>query len=254
MKIKLSFRMRLLLSHIFPVLILVPLVGLALIYFLETRLILPTLANEMMGQGMLLERLLRDMPEVWESPAVAQTLLDSVDFREPSRTGLLTPQKVLLATSRPDDLPLVGQTIQNLPDDDVLLKTWWDVTPGDTSDEQILDVIIPVKQNTGQVVGFIRIYRRITDIDQKFSNMRLLILGVLLGGLLITVAVAIFLSESINRTLKIFSRTIAESPLEGKAVRLPEDKNSEFTELSHVYNRLQETSRGIGGNPSTVVG
>lgn len=240
MKIKLSFRMRLLLSHIFPVLILVPLVGLALIYFLETRLILPTLANEMMGQGMLLERLLRDMPEVWESPAVAQTLLDSVDFREPSRTGLLTPQKVLLATSRPDDLPLVGQTIQNLPDDDVLLKTWWDVTPGDTSDEQILDVIIPVKQNTGQVVGFIRIYRRITDIDQKFSNMRLLILGVLLGGLLITVAVAIFLSESINRTLKIFSRTIAESPLEGKAVRLPEDKNSEFTELSHVYNRLQE--------------
>ena len=60
MKFRLSFRSRLLISHILPVLLLVPLVGWALIYLLETRLIIPTLTNEMIDQGLLVVRLTRD--------------------------------------------------------------------------------------------------------------------------------------------------------------------------------------------------
>ena len=237
---KLTFRGRLLISHILPILLLVPLVGLALIYLLETNLILPSLASAMISQGTLVERLTHNQPDIWTSSSSAQALLDSVDFERPSRIGLLTPNHILLATSRPDDLVLIGKRISNLPDSDSLTNSWWAITPGDRPGEQILDVVIPVKQADGRTIGLIRIYRRTTDIERNFADMRLLVLGVLMVGLLITGVIAVFLSESVSRPLKTFTRTIAESPLEGKAQLLPEDGNSEFIDLANAYNRLQE--------------
>jgi signal transduction histidine kinase len=237
---KLTFGSHLLISHILPILLLVPLVGLALIYLLENNLILPILASEMINQGSLVERLTRDQPDLWNSPSDAQALLDTVDFRRPSRIGLLTPEDILLATSRPDDRVLVGKEISHLPESSVLADSWWGITQGDRPGEQILDIVIPARQADGKIIGVIRIYRRITDIEKNFANMRLLVFGVLIIGLLITSAIAFFLSESISRPLKIFTRTIAESPLEGQAQLLPEGENKEFSDLSKAYNRLQE--------------
>ena len=51
---KLNLRSRLLAGHILPVLLLIPLVGLALIYLLETRVFIPALASEMIDQGLLI--------------------------------------------------------------------------------------------------------------------------------------------------------------------------------------------------------
>jgi signal transduction histidine kinase len=171
-----------------------------------------------------------------------------LDFRRPTRIGLLTPDRILLATNRPDDRALVGETIPNLPDPASLVDPWYAITPGALPDEQILDVVIPVKQTDGQIVGLVRIYRRITDIEQIFFEMRLLILGALLFGLVITLALAVILSESISRPLKKFTRTISESPLEGHAPLLPEDGKDEFSELSHAYNRLQERREQLEEN------
>jgi two-component system sensor histidine kinase BaeS len=240
MKFKLTFRSRLLIGHVLPVLLLVPLVGLALIYLLEARLILPTLANEMIDQGVLVKRLTDDRPGLWNSPSEAQALLDSVDFRRPTRIGLLTPDHVLLATSRPDDRAFVGKIISNLPDSNALVDPWWGITPGDLPGEQILDVVISVKRADGQTVGLVRVYRRITDIEQSFATMRLLVLGVLLAGLLIAGIIAVFLSESISHPLKTLTKAITETPIEGRPQRLPEYGDSEFSELAHAYNRLQD--------------
>ncbi len=239
--LKLTFRSHLLISHILPILLLVPLVGLALIYLLETQVILPSLASAMISQGLLVEQLTRDKPNVWSSSVVAQALLDSMDFQRPSRIGLLTPDHILLATSRPDDRVLIGEKIPNLPAHEELTEDqWWAITSGSMPEVQILHTLIAVKQADGKIIGLIRIYRRITDIQQNFMNMRLLVLGVLLVGLLITGLIAAFLSESISRPLKIFTQTITESSLEGQAQLLPQDGDSEFKDLANAYNRLQE--------------
>lgn len=237
---KLTFRGHLLISHILPILLLVPLVGLALIYLLETRVILPSLASAMIGQGLLVQQLTAHEPGLWTSSTVAQAFLDSIDFQRPSRIGLLTPEHILLATSRPDDRVLIGKKIPNLPNTNQLADQWWALTPGTLPGVQILDTLIPVKQADGKIIGLVRIYRRTTDIQQNFTNMRLLVLGVLMVGLLITGAIAVFLSESISRPLKIFTQAITESPLEGPAWRLPQDGDSEFKDLANAYNRLQE--------------
>ena len=245
---RLSLRGRLLVSHILPIVLLVPLVGLALIYLLETRLIIPTLANEMIDQGLLVARLTKDHPEVWKSSAAAQALLDSVNFQRPTRIGLLTSDQVLLATSRPDDRSLVGKVIPNLPSGQQSGKTPWAVTPGDLPGEQILDVVIPVLDENDNLLGLVHIYRRITDIEQSLYNMRILILGVLIAGLLLTASIAVFLSESFNRSLKRLSQTIVDAPLEGKTKPLAEEGFDEFKALVHAYNRLQERRQELEEN------
>ncbi len=59
-----TLRSRFILSHILPLLITVPLIGVALIYLLEARILLPTLANELIQQAQLIVDLTYNQPGV----------------------------------------------------------------------------------------------------------------------------------------------------------------------------------------------
>ncbi len=248
-----NFRWRLLISHILPIFLLIPLVGLALIYIIENQLILPTLADEMINQGTLVASLVRDNPRVWNSPTEAQSLLVSLSVPRPTRIGLLTPDHVLLATNRPEDQSLVGKVIPELPAQDKLTDIWWGVTPSTLSNEQILDVVVPIKESSGTIMGLVRIYRRITDIEQSLSNIRLLILGVLVIGLIFSGAIAVLLAESFSRPLKRITQAIANTPLEGETQRLPEKGYDELADLAQAYNRLQANRENLEKNRQQMV-
>lgn len=240
MSAKFSFQQRLLLGQILPALLLFPLIGLALIYLLETQVIVPSLANEMIDQGFLVVRLTKDHPEIWTSTTDSQSLLDSTNFQRPTRISLLDTNHVLIATSRPDDHLLVGKIIENIPANNVLTQPWWSVMQGDSASEPILAVIVPVQQADGRLIGLVRVYRRMTDIHQSIGEMCLLILGIALISALLAGGTAYLLLKSIAQPLKIFSRTIADTPLEGPVNLLPENPADEFIDLTHSYNQLQK--------------
>lgn len=240
MKSQLSFRTRLLLTQILPVVILVSLIGFVLTYLVESRVIIPTLANEMVDQGLLVARLAEDHPTIWDSNSEAQKLLDSTLFQRPTRIGLLSPEHILLATSRPDDLSLVGTVIGNLPETVTLKEPWWSVSSMGKTSEKILDVVIPVRQSDGKLLGLVRMYRRMADVEQGISKMRLLILGVVLASSLLSGITAFLLLKSITKPLNQYSQAIMTTPLEGPVDFIPEDPNNEFSKLAHAYNQLQQ--------------
>ena len=68
-----TLRHRLMLSHVLPVLLIVPIIGIALIYVLETSVLLPELADELTSQAQLIARLTIDKPEIWGNQTAAQT-------------------------------------------------------------------------------------------------------------------------------------------------------------------------------------
>jgi len=237
---KLNLRGRLLIGHILPVLLLIPLVGLALIYLLETRVFIPALASEMIDQGLLIGRLAEDAPQVWINPPVAQAFLSSLPFERPTAVELLSPNDMILAASRTVDLSLIGSTVKNLPPKTEDGSPSWGVTPGDLPNEQILNVLITVVTQDGHVIGLLRIFREMTDIESGLANLRLLILLVLLAGLAISSIIAIILSESVSRPLKRVAEAITNAPIEGAALPLPESGLEEVHAITHAYNRLQE--------------
>ena len=46
-----SLRLRLILSHAIPFLLIIPLTGIALVYFLENQIIVPNLSSELAGDA-----------------------------------------------------------------------------------------------------------------------------------------------------------------------------------------------------------
>ncbi len=236
---KLGLRGRLLISHLLPLLLLIPLVGLALVYLLETRVFIPTLADEMINQGLLVAQLSAGDPEIWSNPGRAQQFVDSLTLQRPTRVALLSPGWLLLATSRPDDRGLVGTAIAPLPGQQIENSPYaWGITPGSSPSGQALEAIIPVKSG-GRLVGMVRMYRRLDDIEQGLFGMRLLILAVLLVGLLLTGIVAFLLAESFSNPLRELARKISRIPMEGEAQPLPEEGLDEVKAITHATNQLQ---------------
>jgi hypothetical protein len=63
-----SLRFRLVLSHILPMLVMIPLVGIALVYVIETQVLLPQLAGKLSGDARLLKEITRAEYELWGNP------------------------------------------------------------------------------------------------------------------------------------------------------------------------------------------
>ena len=241
---KLNLHTRLLIGHVLPVLILVPVVGIALIFLLENQVILPTLANEMIEQGTVIARLVQNNPRVWRDPAEAQRFLRALEFRRPTQVGLFTPEYLLLASNQTED-DVAGSAIAiTLGQGSSNGDPTWAVTADDQG-EQVLGVVVPVTTPDGNVIGLVRIYRRLSDIEQGFVATRYLILAVLLVGLIFSSLIAVFLAESFNQPIKRLAGAISTAPLEGKAEALPENGVEEIRSLTRAYNRLQEKRLGL---------
>ncbi len=239
--LKMNIRGRLLLSHILPVLVLVPLGGLALSYLLEYQLIIPTLANAMIDQGRMVARLVQDNPEVWTDYTQAQSLVNSINFQQPTHVSLISNRSILLATNRSDDQGLVGTIIPKLSPYTINPGGGeWAISNRSQIGSPTLEVAVPVLDLDGTIMGQVWVYRRITDIEQSLANIRFLILGVLLIGLLLSASIAYLLSETFIQPLKKLTSVITNAPLMGEAEVLPEDGELEFKVLARAYNRLQE--------------
>ena len=103
-----TLRRRFIFSHLVPSLIIVPLIGIALIYLLEAQLVLPSLSNELAGQAGLVDELARDQPDLWTDPAQAQAFVTRVSPRLTARLMLLDSDGRLLASSDANDAGRLG--------------------------------------------------------------------------------------------------------------------------------------------------
>ncbi len=79
-----TLRARLILSHILPLLIALPLMGVVLIYVVETRVLLVNLTRQLNVQAVLVAELAREYPDVWRDPAQAEALVDRVGPLSPA--------------------------------------------------------------------------------------------------------------------------------------------------------------------------
>ena len=87
-----TLRGRFILSHILPLLIIIPLMGIATIYLIENQILVPSLLSELRSNVLVLSRLAARDQEIWQDPAYAQQLLSQVSSRENGRPAILPIQ------------------------------------------------------------------------------------------------------------------------------------------------------------------
>jgi two-component system, OmpR family, sensor histidine kinase BaeS len=199
-----SLRNRLMLSHILPLLVAIPLVGLGLSYVLETQVILPRFAENLIGDAKLLAEISRAEYEVWGNPVLFEVLLSRIQRDPAVRVMFLSSDGILLYSSDPTNQPQLGKAVINnglnlaLSGDEVALTNYSSIRLRDI----FIDVFVPVTRPDGSVIGVVRLTYQLDSAYQLLWQKRFVIGGVLAGGLLLGALIGLALALSISRPVQ----------------------------------------------------
>jgi signal transduction histidine kinase len=200
-----SLRNRLIFSHILPVILVIPLMGVAMVYVLETRLLLPMVYRNLTKEATLMAEITRNQSIFWQSGDAPQALVDGVGPYLSGRLSLLTTSGRVLASSDSATVGLKSQ-IAELPDLTTLVQ-------GEVIQLQngtLAEVFTPVFDLNNKPIGIILMTTQVVTVSDEVYQLRYLLGVILLFGLLAGIGLGSYLAFSINRPIQRVTRSIQE--------------------------------------------
>ena len=195
-----SLRNRLIISHLLPSLIIIPLVGVILAYALESRILLPTLTRELSGDAMLLAEIFRNQPGTWQDPEAAASALLEASPKLGGRVMLLDGEGHLLASSDPADAERIGSILAVInelsPEQADQTVTLTGYSP--SLEGEVIDVIVPVIDPDQGLLGRVRITYLYDTVYEELYEFRYLLGAILFVALLVGAAIGYVLALNIS--------------------------------------------------------
>jgi signal transduction histidine kinase len=234
-----SIRNRLILSHILPLVLIVPLLGVTLVYVLETQYIFPQLQDDLAGVAGLLAEVTRDQVNLWEDPSYAERILKHLQPRLATRVMFIAPDGRLLGSSDPADQNRLNQII-DMPGLEAAEngQTVQQTVYSPVFHGRILDVLTPVYNDNQQLVGIIRISYHYDALPEELLHLRYLIAGVLFVVLLLGSVLGSVLAVSISRPLQEVAQAIYDLARGDRQRLLPEAGPDEIQTLVRAFKFL----------------
>ncbi len=244
-----TLRRRFILSHVLPLLIITPLMGIALIYTLETQVLLPNLAHQLTEEARLTAEITRNHSDIWTDPVQAESFIAGQKPYLTERMMLLDSGGRLLASSDPTDAGRLGQRLDFPGLANALAGERGTYSfYSERMRIEAVDAVAPAVGPSGQVLGLIRVTYRVGGIYDQFLRQRYLIVGVLAIGLFLGGVVGWVLALNLGRPLQQITQAIYR--LEGGEQLAPvqEQGPEEVRLLSHAFNSLAERLRTLEQN------
>ena len=198
-----NLRRRLLLSHVLPLIISIPLLGLVLISAIETRVIVPDLTAQLQEDARILSLLVRNPPDALMSSEAAQDFVDRYSEGAPWRLMLLDSEGRILASNDPDDRSRYGElssepdAVQIVQGGETFLET--DFSP--SLETRIIDYWSPI-MGDGQTPGIMRLSQPLANVLDTFTRLRITVITILLGGLVVGVLIGLGLAATMEQPLR----------------------------------------------------
>ena len=237
-----SLRNRLIFTHILPVLMIVTVTGGAMFYALETRFLLPRLAENLRNDSRLLAEVSRGESGVWANPLLFQVMMSRVRVDPAIRVMFLSAAGQLLYSSDPADAGSLGQFLevngleQARAGQEAIFTNYSIFRLGNA----LIDVLTPVLAGDQQVIGIVRLSYRSAAVYDLFSELRILIAGVLILGLFLGAILGSLLAINISKPLQRVTGAIQSLARSGQSELLAEQGPDEIRELTRAVNVLVE--------------
>ncbi len=234
-----TLRNRLILSHVLPLLIVIPITGLVLIYLLETQVLIPQMSKELASNARLLAEFVRNQPQIWQNPAYAQQYLLQSNPNTNARAMLLYPNGRLLASTDPRDIALVDQTM-NIPNLAGIQKGQMvsKISNSQNPSAEIIDIYVPVLDNQSHLLGIVRMTYRLSDVSKQFDLLRYLIVGILLICMIAGAVLGYILALSIASPIQQVTQAVYDLAYGDINKELPEHGPEEIRRLTRSVNFL----------------
>jgi two-component system sensor histidine kinase BaeS len=235
-----SLRNRLILSHILPALLIIPLMGAVLVYVLETRLLLPMVYRDLARDATLMAEITRNQPAFWQNSELAQALVAGVSPYLSGRVSFVTNEGHILASGELTDGGL-GAQVLDLPD-------LTGVEQGQVIELQrgaLAEVFAPVFDLSGRAIGIVRMTTRVVTVSDEIYQLRYLLGAVLVLGVLAGIGLGSYLAFNINRQVQRVTHSILSLADGNWQQHLDEGGPDELRTLSHAVNTLVDRLKGL---------
>ncbi len=234
-----SIRARLVLSHALPLLVILPIIGVALSNLIETRVLIPSLARALMTNAVLMANVTGDEPQLWTNAAFAEYYLTHLRHDISARVQFISPGGQLLASSDPGDAHLIGVIydfggVAQARAGQVASYTDYNFS----ALSEVIDVYVPVLNQNQQLVGILRMSYTYNTLYAEFSQSRFVIVGILAGGLLVGVILGLSLALNISRPIRTVTQAINDLAHGNRQAEVEETGPEEIQLLARSFNVL----------------
>lgn len=236
-----SLRSRLIFSHILPSLIIIPLLGIAIVFVIEKQVILPGIVQEMTNDAAMFSVVLQSQSFNFDNPQDAQKLIQDNQTNSKKRAMLLDPLGRIIASSESGDATRLNQILDNpMVSEAALGNTVSKLDYSKSLQGEVIDVMVPVFNDRQNVVGIVRMSYLYDTVFEQLIRLRYLISGILLFGLLFGALLGIVLAVNIANPIRNVTRAIFDLANGERKNRLPEQGPEEISLLSNAVNFLVE--------------
>lgn len=236
-----SLRSRLILSHTLPLLLLVPLLGIVLVFVLERSVLLVNLSAQLTDQAELIADAAQDYPQIWHNAAAAATFTNRFNDDISAQVMLVATDGRLWVSSNVADASLQGRRIahpglaQAQAGQPSIHISYSHIPSAD-----VADVLVPVLDPAHRVVGIIRLTQELASVYQRFQRLRSLVLWVLLPGLVVGIGVGLSLATVLKQPLDQLTLAMRHMSHNSTWVSIAEQGPTEIQLVAQAFNRLVE--------------
>jgi signal transduction histidine kinase len=237
-----SLRNRLLISHILPILVIIPLAGFALFYVLETQFLLPSMADNLSQDARYLAEISRTEFQLFGNPVFVSNMLNRVGLDPAIQVMFLDENGRLLFSSDENRSVPLGEVLQaeGLREaqggEEVVLTNYSIFRLKDV----LVDVFSPVMTRSDEVIGVVRVSYLSESLYLLLSRLRNLITVVLILGLIVGSTLGSLLGLNIGRPIRRVTSAINGLARGEREETLPEEGPDEIRDLSRAVNHLVE--------------
>jgi two-component system sensor histidine kinase BaeS len=236
-----SLRGQLILSHILPLLVILPVAGFALSYLLETQVLLSSQSKQLTNQAILVAQIAEDYGEIWGSPSRAQQFVNGIAPLLTANVRLLNAKGQLLVSSDTADQKLIGQVFQTpsypsgfaSPDN---VK----ITYRNVGGTELAEVIVPVILPNQFVIGYVWLTNPLASVYERTNQLRQLIILVFGIALALGIGAALLIAFRLERPLKRTTQAVYQLANGTRTTPLEESGPEEVKLLARAYNTLLE--------------
>lgn len=230
-----SLRSRFVFSHLLPILIVVPLVGLTLIYLLETQVVLTDLSEDINEKAALIADSLDASPEVLTDAELAEIFLAGLTVYLDEQVLLFDPQGNVLANNDTNviDIEDLETAVAQQPTPHINYGLL----------QQRVIVIVPVTDINQQLLGSVGVVETLSGAATIFGQLRFLIAFILIIELILGCVVGYLLAVRLERPINQVSTAVINISKGAAIEPLPANGATEIREMNTAVNTLSERLR-----------
>ena len=239
-----TLRRRSIVSHLLPLVLTLPLLGIVLIDAVERQVLLPGLEQELAGQALLIAALAQEQPAVFTDHAQGAAFVTRLHPANSDLKLLDTSGHLLVSTDPLDDARLGVQLqfgIQEAQQGQSTIINNYSQRLGD----ELIGAVVPVMDPQARLLGIVRLTYQLRYINQRVLTLRYIVLGVSLIAIVVGGVVGSVLAVALQRPLEKLRQAVDQLGGGEQWRPLPESGPQEIGQLIRAFNTLVDRLQAL---------